>query len=56
MMGQEVRLYASYRSWYCGRTKALFRHRRCNLDLFGTSHDAEPGDWLARFMEEENRR
>jgi hypothetical protein len=32
MMDQEVVLvYASHRYWHCWRTKALFRHRSCDL-------------------------
>jgi hypothetical protein len=56
MMNQEeARLYASDRSWPCWRTIPLFRLRGCRFSVFGTIGGADPGAWLARFMEERDR-
>ena len=57
MMGREqVRIYAQQRSWCCWRTIPLLGHRGCDFDAFGTSDDTEPGAWLARYLEEGDRR
>ena len=57
MMGREqVRIYAQQRSWCCLRTIPLLGHRGCDFDAFGTSDDTEPGAWLARYLEEGDRR
>jgi hypothetical protein len=56
MMDQnEVRIYGSNRYWHCWRTISLLKHSGRSLDVLGTSDDADPGAWLAHFMEEDRR-